>query len=126
MNPPKKFVKYSVFRSFRYAFNGLIHALKREPNLIIQLVVGLLSAAVAIFLGWYTLALITLVMMSAVASFEMINTALEALCDIVEPKKNVKIKYIKDFSAGAVLIVSLVWFCVLLYESVLIAVEIFA
>jgi diacylglycerol kinase len=34
----------------------------------------------------------------------MLNSALEKLCDLVMPEQHVKIKYIKDVAAGAVLI----------------------
>ena len=42
-----------------------------------------------------------------VISMELINTAIEKICDLVDPKENPQIKYIKDLGAAGVLIAAL-------------------
>jgi diacylglycerol kinase len=43
-----------------------------------------------------------------VLAFELVNSALEYLCNIVQPEQHQKIKGIKDMAAAAVLVVALV------------------
>ena len=38
---------------------------------------------------------------------EMLNSAIEKLCDVVEPNKHTQIKIVKDISAAAVLLASI-------------------
>ena len=47
-----------------------------------------------------------------VISAEMVNTAIEKLCDVVEPNLNEKIRAIKDMAAGAVLVCAIAATCV--------------
>jgi diacylglycerol kinase (ATP) len=47
---------------------------------------------------------------------EMLNTAIEAICDFVEPRENEKIKIIKDISAAATGVAITVWLIVALLE----------
>ena len=37
----------------------------------------------------------------------MINTCIERICDLIDESQNEKIKYIKDLSAGSVLLASI-------------------
>ena len=53
--------------------------------------------------------------MGVVISFEIINTVVENLCDMIEPNFNIKIKNIKDMSAAAVLMIALVWILIILF-----------
>jgi diacylglycerol kinase (ATP) len=49
---------------------------------------------------------------------ELFNSAIEALCDFVEVRKNEKIKVIKDISASAVGIGILLWAIIIVVELV--------
>jgi diacylglycerol kinase len=46
-------------------------------------------------------------MSSIVIAFEVLNTAMEALVDMIAFEYNLKVKKIKDIAAGATLVVSL-------------------
>lgn len=93
------------FNAFRYAFQGLRSAIKGETHLVIHLN----AAIIVIILGfnfnvsfneWFMLlACITLVI-----SLELINSAIELLCNMITTERHHKIKYIKDVSAAAVLV----------------------
>jgi len=48
---------------------------------------------------WYVLILGTCLVIT-----EMLNTAIERLCNFIEPNKNNEIKVVKDICAGAVLV----------------------
>lgn len=90
-----------------FALNGILHAVKAEKSVRTQF-----SAAVAvyIFLGvvqpeLYWWAIVTVVVGGVIAA-EMLNTAIEILCDRIHPDHDPEIKLIKDLGAGAVLVLS--------------------
>lgn len=93
--------------SFGFAIQGIMQALK-EPNFRIQTI----AAVVVLILAAYfkispTEWCITLFCCGLVLSFELINSAVERLCDLITTEIDPRIKFIKDVSAGAVLIISL-------------------
>lgn len=93
-----------LFRSFGYAAAGIAHAVATQRNLRIHLC----AVLVVIFFGalaglepaeWCAVILCCMV----VISLELVNTALERLCDAVTEEKTTAIKRAKDCAAGAVL-----------------------
>lgn len=94
-----------VFKSFSYAINGLRRSIKTELNFKIHL-----SAAVFVVVaGWCfdisTLEWLALVIcIGSVLAAELINTAIEALVNLVSPDFNVKAGVVKDIAAAAVLV----------------------
>lgn len=94
--------------SFKYAIEGILSALKTEPNLKFHFI----AAALVIFLGWLFLIstlewIILITMMGLVISLELTNTAIEALVNYLIPNIHPVAKKVKDISAGAVLIASI-------------------
>ena len=106
--------KYHPILSLKCAISGLFLAFKNERNLVVQLVIGISSFVFNILFEQYILAIANLVFMAVVISFEIINTVVENLCDLVDINFNLKIKVIKDMSAGAVLMIALVWLLILI------------
>lgn len=91
--------------SFRYAFSGIVAALKEEPNLKFHFVAGLLVIILSALLNisrqdW----LIIIFLIGFVISVELTNTAIEAVVDAFTEKGHPGAKLAKDISAGAVLI----------------------
>lgn len=92
-------------KSFQYAFNGLRVLFYEEANARIHLV-----AAIAVILLGLLLKitapewLIILFCIALVFICEIINTAIENLCDFISPEKHELIKKTKDLAAAAVLI----------------------
>ena len=111
----KKFTNYNVFRSFNYAFSGLKIAFTREKNIRIQFFLGLFLTLLGIVAGRYIAAMANFILMGVVISLEIINTAIENLCDFVHPEESESIKVIKDLTAGSVLMLALVWLVVIVY-----------
>ncbi len=95
-------------RRFKYALEGIFAAIKTESHLRFHLV-----AAFYVFLFAYlgdfshTEWCILLVTVGVTLSLELLNTALESLCDLYSKEQNPLIKKIKDIAAGAVLIFAL-------------------
>jgi len=93
--------------SFKFAFEGIISAIRTESHLGFHLVAGFyvfLFAALGEFSTAEWTALIITVCLVIFA--ELINTALEEVCDLYSKEINPHIKRIKDISAGAVLVLS--------------------
>lgn len=108
-NLPDKYVKYHPIKSVGYAFAGVFLAISREFSIKIQLVLGICVLTLAFWQNQLLLGFLNLFLMALVMSLEMINTAIELICDLVEPRTNPNVKIIKDLAAGAVLIVALTW-----------------
>jgi undecaprenol kinase/diacylglycerol kinase (ATP) len=97
-------MKQKTAKSFVNAFAGLGYFFRSERNGRIQTVLGILTVTLAAFFRvslteWIFL----LLCIGAVLSLEMLNSALEKLCDLVQPDLHPQIKIIKDVAAGAVL-----------------------
>lgn len=91
-------------QSLRYAFGGLITFFRTERNGQIQAIVaGVVVSLAALFNIRATEWLIVVLCIVMVWSFEMINTAIEKLCNVVHPDFHPQIRVIKDVAAGAVL-----------------------
>jgi len=91
-----------------FAINGLLEAYRGEKSFRFQVVVTILTMA---FLGlvqppliWWA---IIIIMVGLVLFAELTNTAIEILCDYVQPEHSESIRKIKDISAGAVFVLSL-------------------
>lgn len=98
-----------VLRSFGPAFIGIGTALRSQPNLQIHLAATLAVATLGLIQNlpawkWGCLALsIGLVWVA-----ELMNTALEKLCDRITLERDEQIRQVKDIAAGAVLIASFI------------------
>ena len=94
--------------SFGHAFRGIGTALGSEVHLRFHAA----ATAAALGLGWYLglgrleWALVALAI-GAVWSAELLNTAVEALTDLVSPEYHALAGKAKDVAAGAVLVVAL-------------------
>ena len=99
----------SLFESFNYAFEGIIHVLRTQRNLRIHFVVAVLVLVAALAFGVDKLELIALLLAIAfVLITEMINTAIEAAIDVATTSFDPMAKLGKDIAAGAVLIATAV------------------
>ena len=92
------------WRSAGFALSGVRHVWVTQPNFRIEVAAGALACAVGSLLG-APLAPI-LLCCALVLSLEVLNTALEALTDLVSPQWHDQARIAKDAAAGAVLIAS--------------------
>jgi undecaprenol kinase len=93
---------------FKVALHGIIHALKNEINMKIHVAAAFLVCIVGVYINlskgeWIGVT----ICIAAVISAEIFNSAMEELCDIVQPEQHKGIGLVKDMAAGAVLIVSM-------------------
>ena len=95
-------------QSLQFATTGLTTFFRHETNGQIQL--G--AAITAVMLGWVFQIgamewLVVTLCIVVVLILEMINTAIEKLCNVVHPGYHPQIKIIKDIAAGAVLLAAM-------------------
>lgn len=95
--------------SFKYAFQGLIHALKEGRNFRIQTLAGTLVLILAWLFNFTRFEWsILLVTISLVLTAELLNTVIELIVDLtVKEKMLPKAKTAKDVSAASVLLISI-------------------
>jgi diacylglycerol kinase len=97
-----------LFKSFAFAFNGLKICFASEINFKIHVLFAIIAVLVGIgFKISDTEWLVVVFCIAFVIAMEMINTAIEKLCDVVHKDFHPKIKIIKDMAAGAVLIAAI-------------------
>lgn len=94
-------------KKFKAAFDGIITALK-DKSIQIQCILG----AITFLIGYlfhlnYGQWIRVLLCIALVLAAEIFNTCIERLCDFVQPEYDLKIKKIKDMSAAAVLVLSI-------------------
>ena len=107
--------RYNPLRKANVAINGLRLAL-RDKAVAYKVVLSLLLLAVATYQrAWLDLGLLLLAT-ALVLSAELLNTALEELCDHVQPEHAPQIGATKDISAAGVSLCILAWVGVMLLE----------
>lgn len=94
--------------SFAYAMEGIVHTVKTQRNMQIHLVAALFVMAAAWWLEIDRTEVIwVLIAITLVLAMELVNTAIEAVVDLVTPDWHAKAKVAKDAAAGAVLIAAI-------------------
>ena len=107
---------YHPLRKLRTVFSGLRYAVIYDFSVAYKLVLSALVLAAAFALRAWVDLLLILVVTALVLIAEILNSAIEALCDFVETRHNERIKVIKDIAAAAVGISIFVWLVVLTIE----------
>lgn len=94
-----------LIRSFAYALNGLRSCFVSEQNFRIHTLLTVVAVIFAIVFNISAMEWIaTGFCIAFVIAMEMINTAIEKLCDVVHKDIHPGIKKVKDIAAGTVLV----------------------
>lgn len=101
--------KDPLYRSFGYAFEGIFTCIRNERNMKIHVAVTLLVIIAGFILGLsVTEWCICLGLFGLVMALELVNTAVEAVVDlVVTAERHPLAKIAKDTAAGAVLIAAI-------------------
>lgn len=94
--------------SFRFAFTGIAESFRQQTNMQIHTVAAIVAIGLSFWLEINAVEWTCIIFSCAlVICLELMNTAIERICDFIEPKRNEKIRIIKDISAAAVLVASI-------------------
>ena len=107
---------YHPLRKLRTIASGLRYAVIYDFSVAWKLVFSLAVLAAALFARDWVDSLLIIVVTALVLVAEIMNSAIEALCDFVEARHNEKIGIIKDIAAAAVGIAMFAWLLVLGFE----------
>ena len=105
----KKDHKIKLYKSFGFAFEGIGNTILHERNMQIHCLVTVLVVIFGFILKislieWY----VCLMLFALVMSLELVNTALEAVVDLVTEERKPLAKKAKDAAAGAVLMSAII------------------
>ena len=100
--------KHSLSDNFRFAFDGLKVTFINGRNFRIEVFMAVVATLLGLFLHidpfeWLDLTLV----IASVLILELMNTAIEAIVDIVSPEIQPKAKIAKDVAAASVLVASI-------------------
>ncbi|WP_294286745.1 diacylglycerol kinase family protein [uncultured Chryseobacterium sp.] len=98
-----------LHQSFLNAFRGIFMMIKSERNFQLEVAAFLINLFLIFYLDLSTIdTILILTVSSGVLAAEMFNTAIEKICDIIQPEFDPRIGFIKDIAAGAVLLMALI------------------
>ena len=109
--------RHTFIGGFKYAGKGIITGIMEENNLLVQFSASMLVVVFGVALRispveWC----ICFIMCFLVISLELVNTAIENICDRITLENDNAIKKVKDISAGAVLMMSI---CAVIIASII-------
>lgn len=104
---------YHPLRKLRTVISGLRYAVVYDFSVAYKLALSVVVLVAAFLLRAWVDLLLILVATALVLVAEILNSAIEALCDFVETRHNERIKVIKDIAAAGVGISIFVWVVVL-------------
>lgn len=107
---------FAVRRKLRVFWLGLQTAVVGDVSVTIQMTLSLLVLGVSIWLHEWVDVLLILIVTGYMLSAELFNTAIEAICDYVQPNHDPRIGAIKDIAAAATGFSVLVWTITLFFE----------
>jgi len=105
---PKESFLQNRIRGVGYALKGAFLLIRTEASIKVQICIALVVTAG----GFYfeispTEWILQILAIALVLGIEGLNTAIEKLADFIHPEFDEKIGFIKDISAGAVMLVSI-------------------
>ena len=105
---PKENLIVGRIKGIGYAFRGAWLLVRTESSIQIQVVIaGIMPVAWFYFEISQTEWILQIFAIALVLGVEGLNTAIEKMSDYIQPEFDEKIGFIKDISAGAVMLVSL-------------------
>lgn len=109
---------YHPLRKLRTILSGLHVAVVTDFSVAYKVVLSVpILVCASVFHQWVDFSLILLAM-GLVLVAELFNSAIEVLCDFVEPQQNERIRVTKDIAAAAAGLSIAVWAVILVIEII--------
>lgn len=100
--------KNPLYKSFGYAFEGIFTGIKKERNMKIHCLAMLCVVVAGVLMRISVIEwCICLILFGLILALELVNTAIEAVVDLVTEERKPLAKLAKDTAAGAVLIAAI-------------------
>ncbi len=104
---PKEGFLINRIKGVGFAMRGAFYLIRTEGSIQIQLVIALLVTAAGFYYQISTTEwILQIFAIALVLGVEGLNTAIEKMSDYIQPQYDQKIGFIKDISAGAVMLVA--------------------
>ena len=98
---------YHAHNKFKVAFNGIKLVFREEGSFRYQFILLLITFLFGLAIGLSKIEWVAIIFSATIVfTFEMVNTAIENMVDMISPNYNKMAGKIKDISAGAVLVSS--------------------
>lgn len=108
--------KFSPFRKTARFYRGIAFTFKNDLSVIVQTIISVITIAVSLIFRESVDVLLVIIVSGLMLSMEFMNTAVERVCDFIQPEYDESIKIIKDVAAAAVGIAVIVWSIVIGWE----------
>ena len=103
-------------KKFRVFYDGLKVAVFQDFPVAYKVVLSTVTVFISIILWTWMDVLLVLVVTGQLVMAELFNSAIEILCDFVEPNRHEEIKKIKDIAATAAGLCTGVWMIVVFVQ----------
>lgn len=107
---------YHPVRKIKICISGLRYAIRYDLSVAYKVYLSVATLVICVLLRQWMDLFLVMTATALVLVAEMLNSAIEALCDFIETDENHKIKVIKDISAAAAGITIVFWLVVLVVE----------
>jgi diacylglycerol kinase (ATP) len=109
-----KNIPHRAKKAMYYSLCGLSSSFKKEEAIKLETIAFIILIGIMCFVPWPIWKKITLIgSYLIIPLIELVNSAIEDICDLVSPEFNEKIKTAKDKGSAAVLLAILINFLVL-------------
>jgi diacylglycerol kinase len=109
---------YNPLRKLKVILSGLYVAVVTDFSVAYKIVLSLPTIGIAFFFQQWVDVSIILLAMGLMLISELFNSAIEVLCDFVEPQQNERIRVTKDIAAAATGLSIFVWAAILAIEII--------
>ena len=109
---------YHPIKKIKVCLDGIYYAARFDFSFAYKLVLSVGILVVCFLLRQWIDFFFIMIVTTLVLMAELFNSAIEALCDFIETRENLKIKVVKDISAAAVGIGIVLWATVMMVEFV--------
>jgi diacylglycerol kinase len=110
--------EYRPFRKLNVILSGLHVAVVTDFSVAYKVILSGPVLIGSFFLRQWVDASLILLALGLMLISELFNSAIEVLCDFVEPQQNDRIRITKDIAAAAAGLSIVVWAAILIIESV--------